>query len=172
MKITRRQRGFYLAATQTIKEIGNDIYQIRDYTVNGRCNCPDHIYRKKHCKHMQAVEFLREYGRPSLMLAMLMAAGGGEIVTARRGGIGRYERLEGNSLLIRPIALAEGDDGRLYPAAIVCDLWGDYLQALTDTKLTKRLAPDLHELVKSEQLAGLFGALQSLQRKKRKKGKA
>ena len=150
MKTTREQRGLYLAATEEVEHLFGSTYKIRGYTVNGACSCADYKWRHRKitdfsCKHMQAADFIAQHGLPSVGLAMLMAVGGGSIERFRRGGIGDYHRLEGNSLLGKPLALEEAD-GKLWPAKIYADHTGWHLEPLTSKALCERYLPELVEL--------------------------
>lgn len=89
----------------------------------------------------------------SVLLDVLLRVGGGEIVQTYRGGVGTYQRLEGNSLIGRPLPLAwaAGRDGteRLYPAVLVPQQYphaGYDLVALTNARLAATLDPRFHEL--------------------------
>jgi hypothetical protein len=87
----------------------------------------------------------------STLLVLLKQFGGGEEVRAYRGGLGIYVRLEGNTIVGRPLPLtiAFGQDGNeyWYPAAVV-DAWpgtGYDLAPMRTLAEVRRLDPALSE---------------------------
>lgn len=156
IKTKRWQRGLFLAATIAIRPLGGRRYRVRDcYTTPHSCSCYDAQHGHR-CKHQLAVVHVHEHGQLSLSLALIMIAGGGKLTECRKGGLGRYTRLEGNHLLGKPLATDYGFDqfGRkkLYPAVIVDpgpQEIGFELIPLTSAKLVKQHAPELYEKSKN-----------------------
>lgn len=145
-------------------ESGRDHYQINSHTVAlnfNHCTCYD---AKRHvCKHKIAAAIVDQHGRLSISLAMIMAIGGGQLVRCYKGGLGVYLRLEGNTLVSKPLAVEWAKDRsgveRLYPAVIRADRVGFELIPSQTREVTKRLAPELYSVCYGSSIIKLYNAL-------------
>ena len=65
---TREEKGKQIASRHDIIRISDNLYHVKSQTTNRQynvvktnnswqCDCPDHLNRRTHCKHMYAVEF-------------------------------------------------------------------------------------------------------------------
>ncbi len=104
---------------------------------------------------------------------MMMAAGGGQLVQSYRGGIGKYWRLENNTLVGKPIAITygEGNDDieKAYPAAIVRTRESDdELVALSNHTLVKLYEPELYQKCEGSSMINLMNSLMAHEQRSRK----
>lgn len=172
IRTTRAQRGIFLAATGNIESTGPNRYEVNTHTVSlnlNHCTCYD---GKRHtCKHLIAASHYHQHGDLSISLAMIMAYGGGQLVETRKGGLGKYWRLKGNTLIGKPLPVewATRPDGteRLYPAVIVEPFHkiGYDLIALTNSALVKEFAPELNHKCRIKSIAFLHAALAEHERR-------